>query len=166
MKIKIGFSRNKKNKIGSRLIQWWMGTKFSHTFFLYKPDILDNEIVFQAIGSGVNFLAYDNFLDHNHVVSLYEIDLDNDQYRKLINKFVQCSGNKYGYWQNIGDLVSKIFKLNRNIMVDGTNCSTLVSKYLKELDPEAFKNLKDLNLVTPKDVYDYLKGKYGEVSQD
>lgn len=165
MKLKIGFSKSKTNAIGSRLIQWWMGTNFSHTFLIFDLPKFQDKVIFQAVGSGLNFIAETNFLDHNDIVTNFEIEINEDQYYILINKCILASGKNYGYLQNIGDVIAKIFRLNKNPFNDGTNCSEWVAECLVTIDLEAFSKFVDLNLVTPKDVYNYLDGKYGKTSK-
>lgn len=161
--IRIGFSKSKKTiRIGSKLIRWWLGAPFSHTYLYFQIDGLTRHSVFQAVGSGLELISIDKFLEHNEIVEEFTIPINDDSYFDILNKCHNAAGEDYGFWQNIGDLIATLFRLKHNPFTDGYNCSEWVALCLIELDPEAFSTIEDLNLVTPKDVYDYLEKKYGK----
>ena len=158
MIITIGFSKHKGLAIGSRLIRWWMGRPFSHTYAVLNLECFDSPTVFQAVGKGLQFISYERFTEKAIVIDEFQIEVDKNTYKIILNTCQKYSGLKYGYLQNLGYIFCEWFKIKENPFDDGMNCSETIAKLLKFKDPEAFGD-KDLNLVSPADVYDYLKSK-------
>lgn len=163
MEIKIGFSTTKsKFKIGANLIRWWIGAPFSHTYMEFKVPDIDECLILQAVGHGVEIRTKNNFLKENEIIQEFLVNITEEKYLFILNKSFDHLGDKYGFLQNIGDVIAKIFKLKNNPINDGINCSELMAEIIIEIDPEAFSEIEDLNLVTPKDIFNYLnRKKYG-----
>lgn len=162
----VGFSTHKGLSIGSKLIRLWMNTTFSHTYLYFKLQELDQYTVFHAVGTGPQFISKDTFLLHNIIIREFSFNVSEEQYHTILNKCHQASGRlKYGYLQNLGLVLARLFKRKNNLFDAGVNCSEWIADCIIEIDPEAFSKFNDLNLVTPKDVYNYLDGKYGKISK-
>lgn len=160
MEIKIGFSTtNNKFKIGANLIRWWIDAPFSHTYMEFNLPYIEDSLIFQAVGHGVEIKPKNLFLKENVVVNEFTVTISQEKLVFVLNKFFNFIGSRYGFLQNVGSVFAKIFNLKRNPINDGINCSELMAEILIDLDPEAFCNFEDLNLVTPKDVYIYLNNK-------
>lgn len=160
----IGFSTNKKSKT-SAIIRWYLKTKFSHTYLYFKLEEFDQYTVFQAVGEGgAQFISADTFLAHNTVVSEFKIPLSEEQYKIVLNRCHELSGDSYGFLQNIGMVLARMFRLKKNPFRKHRNCSEIIAECIIKIDSKAFK--KDLNLITPKDIYTYLQRNYhdGKIS--
>lgn len=154
----IGFS--KKNAIGSKLIRAFLCSPFSHTYFRFKDDNLNDSMIFHAVGKGLVFISNENFIKHNEKVSEFEFGISEELYIELRNECNKYAGLQYGIFQNIGLAIMKYLNLNKNPLNDGINCSEWVSYCLEELYPEEWSSLyKDFNSVDPKQVYEYLINK-------
>lgn len=167
MKIfKVGFSTSRSRcAIGASLIRWYMRTPFSHVYLVFGK--APTELVVHATGKGLFPISRKKFLEHNFVVEEFEISVSDLEYDKIKMLSYDNMGTKYGYWQNIGILIAELLcttykKLNINKRIvnpfmDGVNCSEWVSMALKVEDTEAFAEFSDSNLISPSDVYKYLK---------
>lgn len=170
---KIGFSHaSSKNAIGSSLIRWYLKSKFSHTYMVYSIDAYD--MVFHATGKGLFPLLKENFLKHNIVVEEFNINVTDEEYVKIKHLCFTNMGTKYGFWQNIGNLIADLLEATCkklcikkrivNPFMDGINCSEWLAKIIKVKDSEAFKDI-EINRVKPNDVYEYLKRKQNGSTQ-
>lgn len=157
-KVWIGFSKN--HKIGSYLIRCYLDSNFSHTFFRFKDDSFEDSMVFHAVGKGLTFISETNFLKENVRVDEFKLDISEELYIELRNACNKHAGLHYGYLQNIGLVLMKIFCLNNNPLNDGINCSEWVAYCLEEIFPEDWDSSKmDFNNVSPTDIHDYLSNK-------
>jgi hypothetical protein len=125
MKVKIHFSKNRKGKLFSQLLQWYEGLPISHCVLEFN--LLGNDLIFHStITDNVSFISKDNFLKENIITETYEIELDNDR----LSHFIQQLGIKYGFMQNIGIFIVDIFRkfgvITSNPFKTGKNCSELL----------------------------------------
>lgn len=152
-KVYIGFSKPRsKYAIGSYLIRFFLKTPFSHTYIRFMGQ--DRSFIYESVGrAGTRFISSSHWLDHAIVVSEFPIDLDDTHYRKLRNYCMDNAGIKYGFFQNIGVVLAKIFKLKKNWFKKGKNCSEAVAEALIN---QGFTIEKTPDLITPKDIYNLL----------
>jgi hypothetical protein len=161
-KLYIGLSRTHKGKIGSVLLQKYMGTPYSHTFFEFDTQRLfgDTTIFHSAMSSGVSYWSNTNFEKINYKTHLYEIEIEDDTYRKIRAKLHRHAGDQYAFLQNIGILFFDFFK-NLGISIKNPfrkneNCSELIFIALVELHPE-LKEQYDPNTIRPDHIHDILE---------
>jgi hypothetical protein len=136
-----------------------MGTEFSHTYLKVQLPLMQEMTVLHATGAGLFPAAYSHFLEKNIPVREFELDISDRQLAEILNMAHRNFGEKYGFLQNFGVLlVQSLEKLgikeSRNPLSDGINCSEWLYEVLTDLYGP-WTN-KDKNLVTPKDVYEYL----------
>ena len=162
---KIGFSKStKKFAIGSLLIRLFQKSNFSHTYISFKHPLIDSETIFQATGSGVNYISRPRFELHNVTVKEFEISIDLETFKSVLQKCHDTSGIKYGFMQNLGIALNRWMnklglKVNVNLFNKGVNCSELVAEVISVTSPNLIIRLnKDINLVTPLDIFNYLNG--------
>jgi hypothetical protein len=168
-KLRIGFSRNKHDKIASVILQRYLNTDISHTFVIYntKPHMGDDSIYHSAMGSGVGFVAKHVFEEDNVIVRVYEIDIEEDVYIKIRKELFYNCGRKYGFWQNIGiaivDFAKQVFGIKiRNPFRKDQNCSELIHRDVISIAfPEIAKQY-DPDTISPKDIEDIMK-KVGKI---
>jgi hypothetical protein len=162
MKIYVGFSHSRSGAIGSRLIKWYLGTEFSHTYLVVQIPLMEETTVLHATGAGLFPASYAHFLEKNIPVREFELDISEDKLAEILNMAHRNFGEKYGFMQNIGVLfVQSLEKFGikeaRNPLNEGINCSEWLYEVLTDLYGPWTE--KDKNLVTPKDVYEYLSNK-------
>lgn len=153
---RIGFSKSTL-KLGffSWLIQWYEKTPFSHTFVEYNTvHHLGSDTIYQSSRGMVNNMSKDVFLEENEITHVFTVTCGDEIYKEMRNGLHSVTGKHYGFMQNIGIIISDIFKI-KNPFKKGYNCSELVyEKVLKKLFPELEYNKDN---VTPKMVYLILK---------
>lgn len=151
----IGFSRSKKKlAIGSWLIRWYLGEKYSHTYLRFRSDKFDRNLIYEAVGSGVRFIGQKMWQTHAEEMKSYEIEVSEIGYIKIMQLCIDNAGADYGVSQNLGIIIADILNLARNPFPSNTNCSEELAKIL---DEEGYKFDKEFNLVTPKDIDNSLK---------
>ncbi len=150
----IGFSKSiKPFAIGSILIRWYMGTPYSHTYLKFHSDSLDRTLIYEAVGAGVRFIGADRWAGHAQEVASFQLEIQDANYKSLMQTCVDNSGIDYGFMQNIGVLIANACKSEKNLFNDGENCSEAIGQIL---ELEGYKFTKELNLLTPKDIFDAL----------
>lgn len=162
-KFKIGFSKSKvKFPIFSWLIRLYQNTEFSHTYVeLDTKHVFEDDTIFQSSKGMVNYMSKLFFLTENIVTDEFEFELPDEVYRKMRVELHRYAGLKYAFMQNLGivytDIMRILGKRVSNPWRKGYNCSELIYKHvIKYLYPE-YKY--DPETITPKDVYNMLKGK-------
>lgn len=148
--IVIGFSKSKKHfAIGSWLIRLFMGTPYSHVYLKFYSKSLDRTLVYEAVGSGVRFVGSKIWEEHAIEVKSCTVNISKESQIKLLQWCVDNAGVDYGYWQNLGVVISRILSLKKNPFTHGLNCSETLADLL---DKEGYKISKDVNLITPLDI--------------
>ena len=153
MKLIIGASRN--NKIGSKLIQWWMNTDYSHVYATWYLNDQDRNIVYQASHGLVHFREYSNFKTDNIIVKEFEIEISCDQFKKFSQKCIDLAGEPYSKLELLQVYICDIS--NNNIKFNdqpGYICSELMCELMEDL---GYKFDKPKYLVTPKDIIEKLE---------
>lgn len=149
-KITVGFSKSRKKiPIGSWLIRWYLGTPYSHTYIKFYSETLNRTLIYEAVGGGVRFIGSKEWESHAEEVKSYTISIKKCNYIRLLQYCVDNAGVNYAYSQNIGIILAKIFKLNKNPLTKGLQCSEVLGNIL-ELEGYGIK--KDANLLTPLDI--------------
>jgi len=146
--MKIGLSYHTGFAPVSKLIRWWQGTSYSHTY------IQIGDTIYHATGKGVNSVHKSEFNKHNTTVKEYEFnDVDNDLARLIC---ILHMGKSYGYITLLGIFLRDILGIKTIGMDDNRTfiCSELVGMVLElVLDVE----LGDQNYFTPKDIEEKLE---------
>lgn len=156
-KITIGFSKStKKFAIGSLLIRAYMGTPYSHVYLKFHSPSLDRTLIYEAVGKGVRFIGSERWSEHAVEVDSFDIEVSDESYVKILQYCVDNSGIEYGFFQNLGIIWANICRLARNPVDDGDNCSETIGEILAL---NGYKIEKDLNLLTPKDIWLILNNK-------
>lgn len=154
-KIVIGASRN--DKIGSKLIRWWIGANYSHVYARWYLSTQDREIVYHAAHGMVHFKPFSKFIQENDIVEEFKIELTDEQFAKFSAKCIDLSGEKYSKLQLLQIVLCDISS-GRIAAQDqkGYICSELMAELLEDL---GYKFIKPRYLVTPKDIIEKLKEK-------
>jgi hypothetical protein len=155
--VTIAFTKNKSRfAIGSYVIRLVDGAPFSHVCIRWDT-AYGIPITYEAKGTGINFTGEETFKHHAVIVEQREIELNDAQFGDFMKYCLTHSGIKYGYMQNLGIGIAKLLKLNRNPFRSDENrivCSELIARILQCACGAKFT--KDLDLVTPKDIRDFL----------
>lgn len=148
MRLIIGASRN--SKIGSRLLQWWMGTNYSHVYARWALKTQQRDIVYQASHGLVHYQALNNFTKENIIIKEFILDLTDEQFKKFSIKCIDLAGEKYSKIELVQIFLSDISdgKLKFEDQ-HGYICSELMCELLEDL---GIKFNKPKFLVRPDDI--------------
>ena len=156
--VTIGFSKSKKFfPVGSWVIRLYQRTPYSHVYIKFYSESLERSIIYEAVGQGVRFIGNKAWGKFAEPVSEFKISVSKDQYVELMRFCVDTSGLPYSYTQNLGIFLANLFKLKTNpLNSKGYNCSEVIANILSK---QGYEFKKDLNLITPKEIYEALNGK-------
>lgn len=129
----------------SRAIRWFTKSQWSHCFLILDDILWQDALIFEASAWGVRISLWSKYASHKtETFSINKICSS-----KCLYKFL---GAKYGYFQILGDIIAKIFRLKHNPCTKDYVCSEIVLRFLKENDFTEFEKL-DPNLASPEDIY-------------
>ncbi len=147
--ISVGFTRQNKSDIVSRLIMWFLETKYSHCFF-----IMDG-VIYHADGKGVRNLHLADYLKTHILVHNIPVELNITDKEFLM--FMEGANRKdYSESQYLGFL----FKWLQPIVANGEKrqiCSELVSLVLKKYGK--YELQKPADFMSPLDVFELITKK-------
>lgn len=158
MKLVIGFSKPKDHPfpIFSKLIKWFEGTEYSHTYLKWYSESYDKWIVYHSAGFGVHFLGERQADKKLDIVKEYELEITPAIKRDIVGYCIEWAGTPYGLLTVLGIFLKRTFKLKKNPFKDGTDtqfCSEVVARVLAaHLDIKLFKSpdefgIRDLELL-------------------
>ena len=153
MKVIIGASKN--NLMGSRLIRWWIGAGFSHSYARWTLSTQERDIIYQASHGLVHFQALENFQNQNEIVEEIELELTQEQFKKFSKKCIDLAGVKYSKLQLLQIFITDVTK-NKMLFPDqpGYICSELMYDLLIDL---GITFDKPKQLLNPKDIMDSVR---------
>ncbi len=148
MKLTIGASKN--SLIGSKAIQWWMNTDYSHVYAKWTLKTQQRDIVYQASHGMVHYASYEHFLRDNTVAREFVLDLTDEQFQKFSRKCIDLAGESYSKLELLQIFIRDIsydrFKFEDQ---PGYVCSELMCELLEDL---GVKFSKPKYLVRPDDI--------------
>lgn len=100
MTIIVGASKPNKFKIGAAGIMWWEETPASHVYT--QINVLGDEMVFQAVGSGTQLVPLHRFLQHNIPVYKKQLQITPEQFNKVARFMNSKLGTKYSQKHLLG----------------------------------------------------------------
>lgn len=149
----IGASRS--DQIGSKAIQWWLETNYSHVYAQWTLRTQERDIVYHAAHGMVHYSSYYNFLKHAIPVKEFRLELTDEQFKKFSRKCVDLAGEKYSKLELLQILLSDISK-GKIYFEDqpGYICSELMCELLEDL---GYKFDKPKYLIRPDDIIKVLE---------
>ena len=156
--VTIGFSRPKGRffPIGSWLIRLHQRTAYSHTYIRFYSETLNRVLVYESVGTGgVRFIGFNLWSEKAKEVASFTMKVKRCNSTSMLQDFVDEAGMSYGFMQNVGILLGNIFGWKHNPWRKGKNCSEIVAAFLQR---EGFIINKELDLMTPKDIFNVLQG--------
>jgi hypothetical protein len=152
-KIIIGASRNEK--IGSKVIRWWMNTDYSHVFASWHLSSQERTIVYHAAHGMVHFKEFNNFKQENEVVQEIEIELTEEQFKAFSQQCIDLAGQPYSKLELLQIFISDLTNGKVSFQDQhGFICSELMAELLIDL---GYKFNKESFLINPKDIMDNLE---------
>lgn len=159
--IKVGFSKPNKFKLFAWSIMVGFNIPYSHVYVRYYSNKYERFVIYQASHSMVNFMSPVIFESDNLVVKEFSIDMTDENRTKMIQFAMDNSGKSYGVKQALGMAIVRICELfgktiKNPFKDEGSTyvCSELGGYILKNFTD--IKVDKDLDDVTPKDLYELL----------
>lgn len=142
-----GFSHPKAWNPISSLIRAAEHTPFSHAYVRYYDELANRNVVYQASHSALNYIGYDRFKQIEVIIEEYRLDVDDDQFEKMLAYCVDTAGAKYGRVQFAGMALVRLAAFMgwtiKNPFRDGAQtqvCSELAANILHlaefDFDPE------------------------------
>lgn len=136
--LRIEFTRPKTGgfpifSYGIRAVQ---RTKYSHVRLRWINGT-NRDIIYEASGSSVKFvgtIAQES--NKVEIIKFYEIDLDKEHYKGLLDLCMTYADVNYGALQIFGMLIAYTFNMNKNPFSDGKYsqvCSEIVGRFLEEV---------------------------------
>jgi hypothetical protein len=98
-KIVVGFSTT--NLPLSKLIRFFQGTNFSHSYLQYEST-LGNPIMYQASGMNTHLVNKRNVEKHAKIVEEYEIEVNEDKFNEIKAYIENDIGIPYGWGEVFG----------------------------------------------------------------
>ncbi len=156
----VGFSRPKHCTLLSKLIMKLQGTNYSHVYLMFYSESLDRKLIYQASGLQVNFVGSQLFYEHHIAVKEFELSISDEAYKKALQFAVDKAGSPY----SIKQLFRILWYSTTGHLTQGDGrqmyvCSELVAQML--LEDFGLDVNKDLDLVTPKDLFELMSDIYG-----
>lgn len=141
---KVGFSRPKRFKLVSFIIQKFMKTKFSHTYLVFDVQSTGQKVMYHATRKGVHCLEYETFKKDNIIITEIDVPLENrtESLRFCINHL----GKAYSFITLLAILLNIRFGDGEKSFI----CSELVARSLN-------LEVKNLDTVTPLEIKNLLK---------
>ena len=150
-KLTLFFTTSKKQGFISYIIRKVQKTPFSHVALGLKIDSLDENIVYESNIGGVVCEEKENWLKHNKIIFAKDYYYDEEDYRDVQKFCIKQLGKPYGY----KNLVAILFgRTDINDKDNSCICAELAYTALKSQFDELFKNQ---DVVTPRDLYNYIK---------
>jgi len=155
----IGFSVTKG--FISRAIQYFRGSKYSHTFIVFGPTPWGDDILGEAGTFGISLVPLQKYASEKYKMELWEIDMsevDSEKLNAATRKLTGMAGKTYGYLQLVGFvwiwLMNKFGRRVDNPFEGGIICSEYSYYFLREVD---YEMLNDLGLNANSIAPDHLR---------
>lgn len=151
-KLVCGASRPNHWKPGAAAIMWWEETPASHVYFYLKRNS-GIHLLYQAVGSGTEFMGYQEFLKINKPVYEKEVELTDEQFHKLIDYLIPRLKKKYSILHLMGLFVKRAgyyyFKVNiPNLFADKDASEVCVESLFTMIETQQIYKLSE----TPEDM--------------
>lgn len=111
--VKVGFSTNFNLLApGAWLIRTWLKRPFSHVYLRFNIEGVD--CVFHATGKGLHLMPYAKFTQSVTVIKEFDLAVGERTDSALKRLCLINASTNYGYWQNMGLVLERLFKLSVN----------------------------------------------------
>lgn len=146
MKIKIAFTRETEPDLVSKGIMKFMGTNYSHVFF-----VLD-DIIYHAVGEGVTSVPLAEYLKDHIIVAEKDVDIFMTE-GEFLTYMKGANGKEYSNSQYLGFIFKPLKRFFRN-KDKKMICSELVATVLNYYGTdESVPYFPDPDFISPKDIY-------------
>lgn len=108
--IALGFSCPIKPSLFAKAVMWVDKTPYDHVYVRWTWSTIERDIIYQASKLAVNFESNITFLTHAIPVEEYEIQLDDQTHKDIMQFCMDNSDKPYGILQIIGFAYIKICK--------------------------------------------------------
>lgn len=160
--ILVGLSRPKKWKAFAQLIMAGYGIPYDHVYVKFHSDKYDRDLIYQASKTMVNFVGSDMFLSNNLSIYEFEVEIPDDKVVAMMQFMIDNAGKPYGIKQCFGMAIVRVCeifgKYIENPFKDGGKtyvCSEIGAYILEQFAGAVIP--KDIDDITPKDLYNYFQ---------
>jgi hypothetical protein len=159
----------------SRVIKWFTKSKWSHCFVVWRVigPTDDDVLLIEAGEFQVQIVTLGKYMRGNYEFEILNVSplINSEKKKEADKKLVSKVETLYGWLQLIGFgiviLLRKWFgwKSKKNIWGRGKICSEVVAEYLIDcgIDYKSLCGDKDINLISPEDIYKFLKSRNCDV---
>jgi hypothetical protein len=155
----------------SRVIKWFTKSRWSHCFVVWRVigPADDDVLLIEAGEFQVQIVTLGKYMRGNYEFEILDVSslINSEKKKEADKKLVSKVETLYGWLQLIGFgiviLLRKWFgwKSKKNIWGRGKICSEVVAEYLIDCgaDQKSLCGDKDINLISPEDIYKFLKSR-------
>ncbi len=121
-------------------------------------DLYSDSVIAEAsFYGGVKLNLLSKYSDHVDIYNMEIIDLGDIETLESNDILISRIGDKYGYAQIFGEILAKIFRLEKNPITKDEVCSEYVALVLQKSKlSKEFEDI-DVNKVSPEDLYRKIK---------
>ncbi|MFK7872456.1 MAG: hypothetical protein AB8C84_04695 [Oligoflexales bacterium] len=161
-KLYVEFTRPQGFSFISSMIMLFECTSYSHVRFQWEEES-EGALIYEASGSSIKFLGKMAQEQHPvHVVSSFSLQLNKQQWEHFKTLRLQYAGLRYGVFQIIGIIISRLLFLKKNPFASGhisQICSEVVARILSEVLQLSLSI--DFDMAGPKKIHNVLE-KYAQ----
>lgn len=157
----VGFSTPRKNMLLPWLIRKAEKTDFSHVYVKIYDQRINRWMVYEAGGLIVHCSPQDTFYSKNKVIAEFTIDCTAEQEIEVLTAATDALALPYGMKQLLGLAWVRLCRMfgyrTTNPLADG-RLTYVCSEYGGLIIDILGYEVKDLDQVTPKDIYEVISG--------
>ena len=162
-----GASHPKHFKIGAKLIMWWEETTASHVYFYIKR-ASGVHLLYQAVGSGTEFMGYAKFKEINTPIYEKEIEIEDERFQGLLDYLIPRLKLKYSRKHLAGLFIKRaayyIFRAKiKNCFADKDAAQVCVEALCKMLNNQSIytsaENPEDMGMQEAMQMLRTMQGK-------
>lgn len=164
----IGFSTPKKWRAFPALIRLRDRTKYSHSYWRFPSKDWGVDFIYQNSGLHTNFTTSVKFENINKIIDEYEIEVDDERYKKIARLCALREGKNYAILEVLGKGLIWFFEIVsfgklkiKNPFSDGDNTTDCIQEAAKILEGLSIKVTLDMDSVSVKPWHDFVTSLYG-----
>lgn len=162
-KVWIGVSRSKHQSLFDRAIRLFQKTNYEHAFGMIYSKDTRSLIIMHACGKSVQSWLVGEFLQLKEIVHLFEFEVTEEVWHKVIENHVRLDGTEYSTRQIVMMALNTITggKLQNRVKSNGEQrfvCSEYSETFFESMGIQTVSQATGIpaDFVTPKDTFTHL----------